>query len=222
MKVHHEGRKETIILFVILSIICATLIYFFGKNIFTYIVTGASAVLFLVVLNFYRSPYRRFNGDAENSIVCPADGKIVAIEEVLEPEYFNDKRLQVSIFMSPFNVHANWFPIDGEVILKKHHNGRFQAAYLPKSSTQNERSTVVIKRKDGVEILMRQIAGAMAKRIVTYPEVGEIASVDDHMGFIKLGSRVDLYLPLDTQIEVALDQKVTGNQTVIGLLPLQA
>lgn len=221
MKVHNEGRSELAILTCILLTINGALIYFFEKSILTFLVLGASAVLFLIVLNFYRSPYRRFTGDMVNSIVSPADGKIVAIEEVFEPEYFNEKRLQVSVFMSPLNVHANWFPINGKVVLKKHHNGRFKAAYLPKSSTENERSTVVIRRVDGVEVLMRQIAGAMAKRIVTYPNEGYEAHIDEHMGFIKLGSRVDLYLPLDTKINVTLDEKVTGNQTVIGILPLQ-
>lgn len=220
MKLHHEGRTELTVLFLVLFAINAPLLYFFGKSVLAYALLGISVIVFLVFVNFYRSPYRRFLGDMENSIVCPADGKIVAIEEVLEPEYFKEKRLQVSVFMSPFNVHANWFPINGKVILKKHHNGRFKAAYLPKSSTENERSTVVIKRKDGVEILVRQIAGAMAKRIVTYPEVGYEAHIDEHMGFIKLGSRVDLFLPLDTKILVEMDQQVTGNQTVIGELPL--
>lgn len=219
MKLHHEGRSELVILFIILSVINGALVYFFGKNIFTYVVLSASVVFFFIVLNFYRSPFRRFKGDMDNSIVCPADGRIVAIEEVFESEYFKDNRLQVSVFMSPLNVHANWFPVNGTVIFKKHHNGRFQAAYLPKSSIENERSTVVIRRDDGVEVLMRQIAGAMAKRIVTYPEEGERAHIDDHMGFIKLGSRVDLFLPLDTKINVTLDQNVTGNQTVIGELP---
>ncbi len=221
MKLHHEGRSELVILSIILLAINGSLVYFFGKNIFTYVVLSASVVFFFIVLNFYRSPFRRFKGDMDNSIVCPADGKIVAVEEVFESEYFKDNRLQVSVFMSPLNVHANWFPINGTVVLKKHHNGRFQAAYLPKSSIENERSTVVIRRDDGVEILMRQIAGAMAKRIVTYPEEGEKAYIDDHMGFIKLGSRVDLFLPLDTKINVVLDQKVTGNQTIIGELPLK-
>lgn len=221
MKLHHEGRSELIILSIILLAINGSLVYFFGKNIFTYVVLSASVVFFFIVLNFYRSPYRRFKGDMSNSIVCPADGKIVAVEEVFESEYFKDNRLQVSVFMSPLNVHANWFPVNGTVVLKKHHNGRFQAAYLPKSSIENERSTVVIRRDDGVEVLMRQIAGAMAKRIVTYPEEGEKAYIDDHMGFIKLGSRVDLFLPLDTKINVVLDQHVTGNQTVIGELPLK-
>lgn len=219
MKVHHEGRSELAILVSILLVLNGSLVYFFGKNLFTFLVLGASVAFFFIVLNFYRSPYRRFTGDMINSIVSPADGKIVAIEEVFESEYFKDKRLQVSVFMSPLNVHANWYPINGTVILKKHHNGRFQAAYLPKSSTENERSTVVIRREDGTEILMRQIAGAMAKRIVTYPDEGYEAHIDEHMGFIKLGSRVDLFLPLNTKVNVTLDEKVTGNQTVIADLP---
>lgn len=220
MKLHHEGRTELTVLFLALFAINAPLLYFFGKNVLTYLLLCISVVVFLIFVNFYRSPYRRFLGDMENSIVSPADGKIVAIEEVYEPEYFNEKKLQVSVFMSPFNVHANWFPINGKVVLKKHHNGRFKAAYLPKSSTENERSTVVIRREDGIEILVRQIAGAMAKRIVTYPDVGYEAHIDEHMGFIKLGSRVDLFLPLGTKILVGMDERVTGNQTVIAELPL--
>ena len=219
MKLHNEGRSELITVFIILAIINSGLFFFFHKCLLSYLILGASVVLFLIVVNFYRSPYRRFGGDMINSIVSPADGKVVVIEEVYESEYFKDKRLQVSVFMSPTNVHANWFPINGKVLIKRHHNGRFKAAYLPKSSTENERSTVVIQREDGVEVLVRQVAGAMARRIVTYPEVGEIGHIDEHLGFIKLGSRVDLYLPLDTKMEVSLDQKVTGNQTVIGTLP---
>ena len=221
MKLHHEGRSELTILFIILLAINGPLLYFFGKCLFTYIILAASVVLFLIVVNFYRSPYRRFEGDMDNSVVSPADGKVVAIEEVFEPEYFKDNRIQVSVFMSPLNVHANWFPVNGTVTLKKHHRGRFKAAYLPKSSTENERSTVVIERTDGVEVLVRQIAGAMAKRIVTYPEVGEEAHIDEHMGFIKLGSRLDVYLPLGTKIMVAMDEIVRGNQTIIAELPLK-
>ncbi len=221
MKVHHEGRGELTTSFLILTVLNGCLFYFFEKTLIHFLVLGISIIIFLIILNFYRSPYRRFLGDMDNSIVAPADGKIVAIEEVYEPEYFKENRLQVSIFMSPTNVHANWFPINGEVILKRHHNGRFKAAYLPKSSTENERSTVVIKRRDGIEVLLRQIAGAMARRIVTYPQVGEIGHIDEHIGFIKLGSRVDLYLPLDINLNVSLDQKVIGNQTVIGILPLK-
>lgn len=220
MKVHNEGRGELITLFIILFIINGSLFYFFNKQPFIYLILAVSIVLFLIVLNFYRSPFRRFTGDMELSVVSPADGKVVVIEEVYEPEYFKENKLQVSVFMSPTNVHANWPPINGEVIYNRHHRGRFKAAYLPKSSTENERSSVVIRRKDGLEILMRQVAGAMARRIVTYPKEGEMVHIDEHIGFIKLGSRVDLYLPLNTQLNVSLDEKVMGNQTIIATIPL--
>ncbi|MDH6353773.1 phosphatidylserine decarboxylase [Dysgonomonas sp. PH5-45] len=221
MKVHHEGRDVLGILITLLAIINGCLFYFCRIEFINYLVLAASVVFFLIVLNFYRSPYRRFTGNMRDSVVAPADGKIVAIEEVFEPEYFKDTRLQVSIFMSPFNVHANWFPVNGKVIVKKHHNGRFKAAYLPKSSTENERSTVVIRRENDVDVLVRQVAGAMARRIVTYPEIGEEAHIDEHFGFIKLGSRVDVYLPVGTKVLVDMDQKVTGNQTVIAELPIE-
>jgi phosphatidylserine decarboxylase len=142
----------------------------------------------------------------------------VALEEVMEDEYLHCRCLQLSVFMSPMNVHANWFPVDGEVIYSRHHAGRFMAAYLPKSSTENERSTVVIRTPAGQQILMRQVAGAMARRIVTYAQPGDEASIDDHMGFIKLGSRVDLYLPLSTTINVKLGDATMGGITQLGVL----
>ncbi|MEG1545609.1 MAG: phosphatidylserine decarboxylase family protein, partial [Tannerellaceae bacterium] len=160
----------------------------------------------------------RFPYDSEGLVIAPADGTIVAIEEVMENEIFHEKRLQVSIFMSIFNVHANWFPVNGTVKHVSHQNGRFMAAYLPKSSTENERSAVVITTKSGVDILARQIAGAMARRIVTYARVGETCRVDEQMGFIKFGSRVDLYLPIGTEVLIEMDQKVIGNQTAIARL----
>ncbi|GAB6011872.1 phosphatidylserine decarboxylase family protein [Viscerimonas tarda] len=221
MKVHHEGRGILITLFIVLAIINVLVVYFYKECVLTYLLLAVSAVAFLSVLNFFRSPLRRFTGDSSDSVVAPADGRIVAIEEVFEPEYFQDKRLVVSIFMSIFNVHANWYPVNGRVKLKKHHNGRFMAAYLPKSSAENERSTVVIERTDGKEVLVRQIAGAVARRIVTYPEVGDQAYINDHFGFIKFGSRVDVYLPLGTKVLVDMDQSVRGNQTVIAKLPLE-
>jgi phosphatidylserine decarboxylase len=183
-----------------------------------YCVFAVSAILFLIVLNFFRSPYRRFPFDSEGLVIAPADGTIVAIEEVMENEYFHDKRLQVSIFMSVFNVHANWFPVNGTVKHVSHQNGRFQAAYLPKCSTENERSTIVIRTGYGVDVLTRQIAGAMARRIVTYAKEHELCHVDEQMGFIKFGSRVDTFLPVGTEILVDMDQKVTGNQTPIARL----
>lgn len=217
MKVHHEGRDVLTTYFILMVLLNGILWYFFRQPILSYLVGGASLFVFLIVLNFYRSPYRRFEGNTDGIVVASADGKIVAIEEVYEGEYFKDKRIVVSIFMSPFNVHANWYPINGKVLMSKHHDGRFMAAYLPKSSTENERSTVVMETEDGRhQILLRQVAGAMARRIVTYAEVGEVAHIDEHLGFIKLGSRVDVYLPLNTEICVEMEQKVTGNQTVIA------
>ena len=168
--------------------------------------------------NFFRCPIRLFKGETKQIVVAPADGKIVCIEEVDENEYFHDRRLLVSIFMSVFNVHANWYPVDGLVKKVAHQNGRFQAAWLPKSSTENERSMVVIETPEGVEVMARQIAGAMARRIVTYAEAGEDCYIDEHMGFIKFGSRVDVYLPLGTEVLVSLDEKTVGNETVIAKL----
>ncbi|MDR1883485.1 MAG: phosphatidylserine decarboxylase family protein [Prevotella sp.] len=217
MKVHHEGRGVLTTYLIILVLLNGALWCFFHHSVLSYLAGSISLTVFLVVLNFYRSPYRRFNGNTDGIIVAAADGKIVAIEEVYEGEYFKDKRIVVSIFMSPFNVHANWYPINGKVLMTKHHDGRFTAAYLPKSSTENERSTIVMETEDGkYRILLRQVAGAMARRIVTYAQVGEMAHIDEHLGFIKLGSRVDVYLPSSTEILVKMDQKVTGNQTVIA------
>lgn len=217
MKVHKEGRGVLATYFVILALLNGALHYFFHLTFLSWIVGAVSLVFYLIVLNFYRSPFRRFKGDMENTIVSSADGKIVAIEEVYEGEYFKENRLLVSVFMSPFNVHANWFPINGKVLKSIHHEGRFMAAYLPKSSTENERSTVVMETEDGKhQILLRQVAGAMARRIVTYAQEGDACHIDEHLGFIKLGSRVDLYLPLGTEILVNMEEKVTGNQTVIG------
>jgi len=217
MKIHHEGRGVLTTYFIILALLNGALFYFFSTTILQYIVLVASVILFGIAVNFYRCPHRKFKGSPVDSIVASADGKIVAIEEVYEGEYFGDKRLLISIFMSPFNVHANWYPINGKVLLKKHHNGRFKAAYLPKSSTENERSTVVMETTDGKsQVLLRQIAGAMARRIVTYANVGDIADIDDHLGFIKLGSRVDVYLPLDVNVLVEMGQKVEGNQTLLA------
>lgn len=181
-------------------------------------VTAVSGVLFLLVVNFFRSPRRHFQGDTTNAVVASADGKVVALEEVFEDEYLHRRVIQLSVFMSILNVHANWFPVDGKVIYAKHHPGRFMAAYLPKSSVENERSTVVIETADGQQVLMRQVAGAMARRIVTYAVPGDDANIEDHMGFIKFGSRVDLYLPLDTEIFVKIGDTTTGGISLVGRL----
>jgi phosphatidylserine decarboxylase len=159
-----------------------------------------------------------FQGPTSKTVVAPADGKIVVIEEVDEQEYFHDRRLMVSIFMNLTNVHANWIPCDGTVVKVEHQNGNFMKAYLPKASTENERSMVVIRTPQGEAVMARQIAGAMARRIVTYAEEGQECFIDDHMGFIKFGSRVDVYLPLGTEICVKLNQKTVGDETVIARL----
>ncbi len=220
MKVHKEGTGLLLIVFTIFFTINMVIYHTVGASALFYIVLVPTSVLFLLMLNFFRSPYRRFPYDSEGLAIAPADGRIVVIEEVDEHEYFHDRRIQVSIFMSIFNVHANWFPINGTVKHVSHQKGRFMAAYLPKSSTENERSTIVVTSRTGIDILARQIAGAMARRIVTYAKQGETCHVDEHMGFIKFGSRVDVFLPLGSEILVEMDQTVTGNQTPIARLPL--
>lgn len=182
------------------------------------VATAVSGTLFLLTLNFFRSPRRHFRGDEDHVVVASADGKVVALEEVFEDEYLHERVIQLSVFMSILNVHANWFPVNGIVEFTAHHPGRFMAAYLPKSSTENERSTVVIRTADGQRILMRQIAGAMARRIVTYAQPGDEANIEDHMGFIKFGSRIDLYLPLGTEIKVKLGDTTTGGITEVARL----
>ena len=218
MKVHKEGTGLLLTLFTVLFVVNVALYHTVGKGVLFYSVATVSTILFLLILNFFRSPFRRFPYDSEGLVIAPADGTIVAIEEVMENEILHRKCLQISIFMSVFNVHANWFPVNGTVKHVSHNNGRFMAAYLPKSSTENERSAVVITTKNGVDVLARQIAGALARRIVTYAKVGEKCHVDEQMGFIKFGSRVDVYLPVGTEVLIEMDQKGTGNQTPIARL----
>ena len=182
------------------------------------IFTSLSVVAYLLVVNFFRSPRRHFNGDPRNVVVSSVDGTVVALEETYEPECLHRRVIQLSVFMSVLNVHANWFPVNGKVLYVTHHRGRFYSAYLPKSSVENERSTVIIRAENGREILVRQIAGAIARRIVTYAEPGVDASIEDHMGFIKFGSRVDIYLPLDTEILVNIGDKTVGGITEIARL----
>lgn len=216
-RIHREGTEILIVAFLFFVLLNLPLWYFFPSMLWlNTIVTAASLVIYLLMVNFFRSPKRIFPGDVEDVIVAPADGKVVVIEKVFEPDYFKDERIQISIFMSPTNVHANWYPVDGVVTCVRHQKGKFHKAWLPKASTENERSLVAIKMADGREILVRQIAGAMARRIVTYSAEGDECFIDQHLGFIKFGSRVDLYLPLDVEILVELGQKTVGNETVIA------
>lgn len=221
IRLHHEGTSTLILGFIVYAILNALVYYWAGSccPMASYIFFGITTIIYLVVVNFFRCPIRHYEEpDTEGLIIAPADGKIVVIEEVEENEYFHDRRLMVSIFMSLFNVHANWVPCDGKVKLVRHHDGRFKAAWLPKASTENERSTVVIESSTGQEILVRQVAGAMARRIVTYLQEGEECEIDEHMGFIKFGSRVDIYLPIGTKVNVELGQRTTGNETIIARL----
>lgn len=217
IRIHREGTEILVISFLILVLINAPLWYFFPSLVVVNsLISVVTIVTYLLMVNFFRSPIRRFQGDVDGIIVAPADGKVVVIEKVFEPDHFKDERIQVSIFMSPMNVHANWYPVDGVVKRVEHQKGKFHKAWLPKASTENERSLVVIETFDGQEILVRQIAGAMARRIVTYSTVGEECLIDQHMGFIKFGSRVDVYLPLDAEVCVSLDQKTVGNETILA------
>lgn len=216
-RIHREGTGILVTALFLLLLVNAPLWYFLGDwVILNSIVSGFSLILFLLMVNFFRSPKRIFPGDVENVVVAPADGKVVVIEKVYEPDHFKDERIQVSIFMSPMNVHANWYPVDGVITRVEHQKGKFHKAWLPKASTENERSLVVVTMEDGTEVLVRQIAGAMARRIVTYASVGEECFIDQHLGFIKFGSRVDLYLPLDAKICVELGQKTVGNETIVA------
>jgi phosphatidylserine decarboxylase len=174
-----------------------------------------ATVVYILIIQFFRYPQRTVNQN-ENVILSPADGKICVIKETIENEYLKTKCLQVSIFMSPTNVHINWIPVPGEVTYMKHKDGEFYAAFKDKSAEENERTTTAVKMTDGREIVMSQVAGAMARRIINYVKVGDSVDQSTELGFIRFGSRVDLYLPLDTQLQVKINDKVKGSQTVIG------
>lgn len=218
VKIHREGTNILVILLFMLAVINTPMWMFVRPMAVPIVFSSVSLVMYLLVLNFFRSPRRHFTGNRDHVVVSSVDGRVVALEETYESEVLHRRVIQLSVFMSVFNVHANWFPVDGEVISVRHHSGRFMSAYLPKSSTENERSTVVIRARSGQEILVRQIAGAVARRIVTYAEPGETANIEDHMGFIKFGSRVDIYLPLDTEIFVKLGDKTVGGITEVARL----
>lgn len=215
MTIHKAGYILLLKILLVVILINLASFYLIPNHTIVYTILIVTIIMYLFIVNFFRFPNRVIIQD-DNTILAPADGKIVVIEETEEPEYFKDRRLQVSIFMNIFNVHINWFPVNGIIKYFKYHKGNFAAAYLPKSSTENERTTIVIECNNGETILMRQIAGAMAKRIVSYTPIGGKARQDQHAGFIKFGSRVDLFLPLNTNIEVKLGQKTTGSQTIIG------
>ena len=219
MRIHREGTSILVVSLIVLLLLNSLSWYLVPCDIFNILLTAFSVFIYLMMVNFFRSPKRVCPYEnVEKLVVAPADGKVVVIEEVYEPDHFKDNRRMISIFMSPMNVHANWYPVDGVVKRVGHQKGKFMKAWLPKASTENERSLVVIETPEGHEVLVRQVAGAMARRIVTYAEPGEECFIDQHMGFIKFGSRVDVYLPLDAEVCVELEQKTVGDETIIAKL----
>ena len=218
MKFHKEGYASLTLVLVFAIVFASAIQYMFPENHYLHVFSYAVGAFFIIViLQFFRHPKRNIVQNS-NQIIAPADGKVVVIEEVEETEYFKDKRLQVSIFMSPINVHVNRYPIGGEVTYVKYHPGLYLVAWHPKSSTDNERTSIVVKKDEKFSLMMKQIAGALARRIVYYCKEGDKAEQGGEMGFIKFGSRVDLLLPLGTKIEVALNQTVIGGETVIATI----
>lgn len=219
IRIHREGTDTLIWGFIIIAAIALILWRFVDNKIPFWLFVVIFGSVYAVVLNFFRCPIR-YNPeeDTDKLVVAPADGKIVVIEEVEEHEYFHEKRLMISIFMSLFNVHANWFPVDGKIKYVHHQNGNYHKAWLPKASEENEHADIIITTPDGVDILCRQVAGAVARRIVTYAKEGEECFIDEHLGFIKFGSRVDVYLPVDSEVLVKMGQSTTGDLTTIAKL----
>ncbi|SFT01209.1 phosphatidylserine decarboxylase family protein [Sphingobacterium wenxiniae] len=217
MKFHKEGYTSLALVVLFVFIINAVANYYDAPQFLKWFLYALSAFLVITILQFFRSPIRKITKN-EGVILCPADGKVVVIEEAEETEYFKDKRIQVSIFMSPINVHINRNPLSGVVSFFKYHPGKFLVAWHPKSSTDNERTTVVVRNRNNVEVLFRQIAGALARRIVWYVKENDAVEQGEEFGFIKFGSRVDLFLPLGTKVNVNIGDKVVGGKTVIAEL----
>ncbi len=217
MGIHKEGYIIILISFIVLGILSPLSGLISMPLWLHYTIWVIFFMAFIWVVRFFRLPRRVLTPD-DNLIICSADGQVVALEEVVEPEFFGDRRIQVSVFMSPNNVHANWSPVSGIVKYMKYHPGKYLVAWHPKSSTDNERTTVVVENEKGVQVLIRQIAGAMARRIVCYAREGNSIRQGDEIGFIKFGSRVDLFIPLESDVKVSLGQKVTGKQTIIAEL----
>jgi phosphatidylserine decarboxylase len=218
INIHKEGYRTIAFCALIFGAINIIFFFFFSATmpLVSWIVFSVSLIMLLFIISFFRSPKRNITV-AHHQVICPADGKVVVIEEMTDTEYFNDKRLQVSIFMSPANVHINRIPMSGKVKYSQYHKGKYLVAWSPKSSLENERHSVVIK-SDTAEILVKQIAGALAKRIVNYLKVGEMVSQGNEMGFIKFGSRVDVLLPVGTELNVKLNQQVKGGVTVLATI----
>ena len=214
---HKEGHKIILITFVFVVLFVLLVDNFINKSWLQSALQIGLILVLILILQFFRNPKRKTELN-DNQVLAPVDGKVVVIEEVFENEYFNDKRLQISVFMSPINVHVTRYPIGGNVVFSKYHPGKYLVAWHPKSSEENERTTVVVENQTYGKVLYRQIAGAMARRIVNYAKLNDKITQGEDSGFIKFGSRVDLFLPLDTTIKVKLNQKVRGGESIIAQL----
>ena len=212
---HKEGHKIILAALAVCIELSLVADYFVENSFIKGGIVISLIILLVLILQFFRNPKRAFKTD-DKHVLSPVDGKVVVIEEVFEKEYYNEKRIQVSVFMSPVNVHVTRYPVGGKVVYSKYHPGKFLVAWHPKSSEENERTTVVVKSKEFGDVLHRQIAGAMAKRIANYAEEGQTVNQTDDSGFIKFGSRVDVFLPLDAKINVSLNQKVKGGITLLA------
>ncbi|MBK6346213.1 MAG: phosphatidylserine decarboxylase family protein [Bacteroidales bacterium] len=215
MGIHKEGYRIIFIAFIFLGVLSPLSGLISMPLWIHYMIWIVLVLTFIWIVRFFRLPRRMLTPD-DSLIICPADGKVVAIEEVEEPEFFGDHRIQVSVFMSPNNVHVNWSPVSGVIRYMKYHPGKYLVAWHPKSSTENERTTIVVENSRGIQVLIRQIAGAMARRIVCYAHEGNSIRQGDEFGFIKFGSRVDLFLPVNAKVKVGLGDAVKGKQTIIA------
>ena len=218
-RIHEEGTKAILTTVAVIAAMVVMVNWFWPtQTIWHYLLYAFDLVVLILTIRFFRVPIWRKTTMAENAVLAPADGIVAANEEVFEDEYFHDKRRQISIFMSIYDVHVNFFPFDGEVTYYKYHPGKFLLAFNPKSSTDNERNTIVLKDKKGREILVRQIAGFVARRIVCDLKAGDEALAGEELGMIRFGSRVDVFLPLDAEVKVKINQKTTGKETTLALL----
>lgn len=219
--IHKEGKAPLIRIIVVLLLVNAVTFLFLPETLFTVLLLTLSLLFFATSLNFYKQPERTYQGDLHGLVNAPTDGKIVVIERVFEKEFFNEERIQISIFMSLFNAHSNWVPVSGKITHISHVEGNFYAAYLPKSSHENEHTNLLIETPEHGVILTKQIAGAVARRIVTYVHEGDDIHIGSPLGFIKLGSRMDIFLPLDSEILVDMGEEVRANETFLARLTKQ-